>query len=280
MILDLINKDKSEIKYVIHQFPDGEKHFEFLENVSNSDIRIKCRIKSGDDLFVLLQILDIIYDWQLDNKVQLDLYYLMSMRMDRAMSKNRAFSLSIVIGIITLYKSSLELNVNVYEPHSEVVKGCFDLDDYQDILLPWLEQNPIPSNALVCFPDKGAKSRYARLFPNNQIIYGDKVRNEKGEIVKYALDYNGEIQNGFTEIYVIDDLCDGGGTFVKLAEELNTQLPGIKKTLCVTHMIQIDAILKLRNYYDQLVITNSFSDWDVTLNNDRFDHVKVIDIIS
>lgn len=74
-------------------------------------------------------------------------------------------------------------------------------------------------------------------------------------------------------IIVIDDLCDGGGTFVGISSLLSEKYPNIKKDIFVTHAIQQSGIDKLSSSYDQVYITNSYTDWEEKGN------VHVIDVL-
>lgn len=69
---------------------------------------------------------------------------------------------------------------------------------------------------LACYPDKGAFEKYTKIydFPH---VYGEKVRNQlTGAIESYSLIGNVEGKN----VLIIDDICDGGGTFILLAKDL------------------------------------------------------------
>lgn len=71
---------------------------------------------------------------------------------------------------------------------------------------------------------------------------------------------------------MVDDLCDGGGTFIGIAELLRKELNPKSLTLAVTHAIQKGGIEKVAKVYDKVVITNSYKDWQ---NEDLPDNVKV-----
>ena len=83
---------------------------------------------------------------------------------------------------------------------------------------------------LVCYPDKGARLRYSTLYPFDS-IYGEKVRNQlTGQITSYQV----EGHAAGKRILIIDDICDGGATFVLLAQEL-LRLGAVSVDLFVTH---------------------------------------------
>lgn len=114
-LLNLINLDKSEIKYNLTRFPDGEPQISFSDEFDRKDsVKVIYRITSAEELFILTQVGDIL-DRQ---EIEWDLFitYLMSMRMDRVMDFNRPFSLKIVCSILNTMNYRY---VTVLEPHSD-----------------------------------------------------------------------------------------------------------------------------------------------------------------
>ena len=74
---------------------------------------------------------------------------------------------------------------------------------------------------VVCYPDNGAKSKYTTIYNLlHPTIYGCKDRNPKtGSINNVSIDINNvDIKN--KNVMIIDDICDGGATFINLAKEL------------------------------------------------------------
>lgn len=69
---------------------------------------------------------------------------------------------------------------------------------------------------LVCYPDKGAVLKYSLLYPFPH-IWGEKQRDPlTGKILKYQL------CGGCAgkRVLIVDDICDGGMTFIFLAKDL------------------------------------------------------------
>lgn len=77
-------------------------------------------------------------------------------------------------------------------------------------------------------------------------------------------------------IRVLDDLCDGGGTFVGIAKELRKAAPNRKLSIYVTHMVNPKGILNLSENYNEVYFTNSYKDWQ---NETLPSNVKVIEIV-
>ena len=59
--LNLIDKNKSNIDYDIIKFNDGEYHIKFKTEVNRKDrVQVLTRISSMTDLFILMQVADIL----------------------------------------------------------------------------------------------------------------------------------------------------------------------------------------------------------------------------
>ena len=105
--------------------------------------------------------------------------------------------------------------------------------------------------------------------------FARKKRDESTGSVSGFKIANPEIFKEGEQIDVIDDLCDGGGTFCGIIKELRKLNPG-KVILQVTHAIQKQGIEKAASLYDEVYITNSYHDWD---KEDLPKNVHVTDII-
>ena len=120
-ILNLIRPEKSDVKYEVIQFPDGEPHIVLNGIDRKDDLTVVCRICNPTDLFILMQVGDILNRQGI--LFGLDIVYLMSMRMDRVISYDESFSLSIVTQVIN---DMFPQAVHVLEPHSHKVQDLVD----------------------------------------------------------------------------------------------------------------------------------------------------------
>ena len=87
------------------------------------------------------------------------------------------------------------------------------------------------------FPDKGAQERYGHLFGKTDfVVVGSKVRDQStGQITGMSID--GHIWSiNRRRCIIFDDICDGGMTFIKIAEILKECEPS-QIDLCVSHGI-------------------------------------------
>ena len=266
--LNLIHPEQGNITFGLFKFPDGETHIK-LEEINRKDsVNVICRITNAEDLFVLMQIGDILNRQAVE--FDLTIYYLMSMRMDRVMTFNESFSLKIVADVINNMKPS---HVYILEPHSERTMKMINNSKYLQI------PDPVRcyvdfDNVTLCYPDKGAFDRYS--FKDNlcDVICLNKKRNvETGEIIGLKIDVIPKTVKD--TILITDDLCDGGRTFVEASKLLRSQFPDKKIAIAVTHAVNKCGIEKLSENFDDVYITNSYYDWQ---NEYHLSNVHIVDL--
>lgn len=205
-ILNLAHPDEGNLKYVLTKFPDGEPHIKIISEINHKDeVEVYTRICNSDDLFVLLQVGDILKR----HEVTWDLHiaYLMSMRMDRIIDFNRPFSLKIIANLI----NSLSFTrISVLEPHSSVSEKFFydRLLSYYGKNCTWNKQLEFSyKHRCIVLPDDGAVERYG---PTDSHIIFKKTRDpETGKLTGFQIS---EIilSEDIEEFVFVDDLCDGG----------------------------------------------------------------------
>jgi ribose-phosphate pyrophosphokinase len=61
---------------------------------------------------------------------------------------------------------------------------------------------------------------------------------------------------------VVDDLCDGGGTFLGIAEAIRKIDENAKISISLIHMVNRKGIENLSKTFDNVFFTNSYKDWD------------------
>lgn len=239
------------VGYKVIRFPDGEVHLQLDELNRKEEVTVIMRIRNAEDLFLLMQLSDILHRQEVVVKY-LHIPYLMSMRCDRVFSFDRPFTLKIVSDVI----DELKCRPVIYEPHSN---RCLALMCAVSVEVSRNLAFGDKGLSTICFPDKGAQDRY-NLFNGGNNLVCEKVRDvDTGELKEFKV-VNPEVFNG-GEITVLDDLCDGGGTFIGLAPKLR-ELNPTKLRLVVTHAVQLNGIKRVAEVYDEVVITNTYEDWD------------------
>lgn len=168
--------------------------------------------------------------------------YLPYGRQDKEVSNDTTFALRALAHVI----NSLEFKyVSVLDPHSmvsaELIKRLWVYYPFEEVRAA----TKIVSADLLCYPDKGASSKYAKVYETLYLpqLYGEKVRDQKtGDITSYSVagDPSGK------RVLIVDDICDGGMTFKILAKDLISK--GAKSvSLFVTHGIFSKGLDTLRH---------------------------------
>jgi ribose-phosphate pyrophosphokinase len=119
----------------------------------------------------------------------------------------------------------------------------------------------IGNEALLISPDGGALKKIYKVsefLGGIEVVECSKSRDVKtGKLSGfkvYADDLEGK------DCLIVDDICDGGGTFIGLADELKKKNAG-KLYLAVSHGIFNKGFESL-TVFDKIFTTNSFKDFD------------------
>lgn len=109
-------------------------------------------------------------------------------------------------------------------------------------------------------PDKGArqKARSIQDVYNVPVVYGDKTRDvSTGKITSIHI-LPHEVDLVGKPVIIVDDICDGGGTFIPLAEDLKAQGVG-EVWLFVTHGIFAKGLNIFKDKIDKIACVNNVS---------------------
>lgn len=257
-ILNLANLEKSDIKYHISHFPDGEVQITLDEFSHKDEINIKCRITNTEDLFILMQVADILVRHGM--YFSISIYYLMGMRMDRVMDFNRPFTLKMIVNILDNLGA---FQINIFCSHSDTSINLFRKTDVCNILSDEWETGTfevIRHNPQILLPDAGAVKRYSTDFKVFKVLIGEKVRDLSNGLIQSIGIKNPEDIDG-RSILLIDDLCDGGNTFVGLANVIREIDPKAVINIVVNHMVNPKGIENLSKTFNHIWFSNSYRDW-------------------
>lgn len=203
-----------DLAFRTFNFPDQQPHF-VLETyeLDFRTVTIEAAIRSPQELMEVLLANDVLRQHGYE-QVNLDIRYLLGARMDRAISSMEPFTLQLVARLIN---GAGFTKVRVLDCHSEVgvrlIRNCTNVLPSK-IVRQVLDTLNLPA---VVVPDKGAVSRVESLLPGCPLYYAEKVRDQAtGALSGFKLKSSVVPEN----VLIIDDLCDGGGTFVGLAKVL------------------------------------------------------------
>jgi ribose-phosphate pyrophosphokinase len=270
----------ANIKTTVRQwnFPGGEVGVD-INNLSQVDgmnvtrVHVDARICNSDDVMALVMTTNALRREFPLAKFMLDMPYVPYARQDRVCNPGEALSIEAFADIINMLKYDI---VQIIDPHSAVtpavIKNCHvipQMDVFSDIKLSFRE-------VTIVAPDQGATKKceeFAKRVGAAGVITCSKTRNlADGKIIGMTVDGPEDMSN--LNLLVLDDICDGGRTFIELALLLETRNPKTLE-LAVTHGIFSKGVEVVANHYDHVYTTNSFRS---DLKCEFKDTLTVIDI--
>lgn len=275
-----------ELEYKAFVFSGGEvsvkldsTNFKFLFN--SSPVILVARIQSSEDFIGLAMIKDALRG--LNQEVsELILPYIPYARQDRVCDKGESFSLDV---FITLLGALNFAKITVLDPHSEVASALLNkiakvkIVNQLNIISnsKFNEHLCRQKNLVFCSPDAGANKKtsdLAKYIQHEGFIRADKLRDLTNGKIKETIVYADDL-SGKT-VVVADDICDFGGTFILLAQELKKK-KAEKIILYVTHGIFAGGFDKLfESGINEIWTTNSFKN----IEDPKVNVLKIEELLS
>jgi ribose-phosphate pyrophosphokinase len=268
-------------------YPAGEAHtkVEDRRDVEETEIAILTASAESihDDLFQLAMWADYISNYnehsvrQRVRKVAL-IPYFPGARADRG----APFGLAVYANFL----ANLMLDqIVVFDPHSPVL-STFTYPT-ATVLTPAevIQSAHLPHYDGVIAPDKGAVARASAVADvlGLPLYTAEKERNyQTGKLEGYTFNlpprHEGTVHDG-ARLLVVDDICDGGGTFILLADAVRDTGLDVTLDLYVSHPVfSGTAPSSLLDRYAQIFTTNSYvyNERKVnSLDRDRINHINV-----
>ena len=276
--LNLVNKeDRLSCKYEISTFPDGQQSLKIIEDGYNTfyslrnnkqGITINSRLNSFKDLELIICANQCLKEIGVE-KVRLYIPYCIGGRSDRKFEEGGINYIKTVIAPI-LNSQNFE-KVIIMDPHSDVLEACinnFESIDNHDLVLKALtnidNKNGAKDRIVLVSPDAGALKKVFKIQQNfgiKDIIIGSKNRDLKGNITHTSI--SGGVGDAENKTFVIvDDICDGGRTFIELAKVIRKDYSKDSKiVLVITHGIFSKGFDTVFEYVDEVYTTNSVNEF-------------------
>lgn len=238
----MLKLNGKEVKPTI--FPDKTSQVWKLENILDNNV-IELRFENESEFLHLAQLVTLLKK-KGRGTIELWMPYLPYARQDKFIHNNECFALRAFGNLL----NSLEFDrVSSFDAHSAVAERV--IKNFHSVSADALIKQLVKDYDTVCYPDLGAKSRYHVV--NKQFLIGDKVRDQStGRITSYKLNRE-PVED--EKVLVVDDLCDGGATFVLLGQEL--QKHHTQADLYVSHGIFSKGLDELKKYYNKIYTTDS-----------------------
>lgn len=242
-------------------------------------VNLTAFLKNGTDIMDLVMVTDAIRRLNPAAQIHLWMPYLPYARQDRVPRPGESLTIKPFCDIINLQNYA---TVSVLDVHSDV--GLALLDRVRHVSLSQVVAKAMTrrneantgawTNTVLVAPDAGAMKKtleLARKVGCPYVVCGFKDRDTAtGKITGTRVDINFEPRPGMNWL-VVDDICDGGYTFVELAKALREKLdpilgegdlatgkPAYDLELWVTHGLFTKGFEELKRYYTRIETTNSW----------------------
>lgn len=256
-----IHKNPVEIKFT--KFPAGETHVSFdtspLYPNEDLNVGITFLFTSNSEIFDLALLVDALRrNFYQKLNISLNLPYLPYGRQDRMCNTGEAFSLKVFGNLI----NSLGFDhVFTEDAHSDVAGAVIDrlVNIKQNICGSGAVYYNNPANTILVSPDAGANKKvfdFAKDHDYHTVVRADKVRNIFTGKIEETVVYSEHVGN--MNFLIVDDICDGGATFLGLAKELRKLTSG-NINLYVTHAIFSKGVDAFDGNIDNIYFKNNLS---------------------
>lgn len=144
-------------------------------------------------------------------------------RQDKNVENTSTFNLAVLADLINSLRCQKVTSVDVHNPNwtSWLIKN------FENVQVEAIHEHVARrrDSDIIVYPDVGAANRYPKTV-NAAVIICDKVRDQlTGNITGHCILSSGTppTKKGPLNFLIIDDLCDGGATFISVAKLINDQ---------------------------------------------------------
>ncbi|WP_025143096.1 ribose-phosphate diphosphokinase [Pedobacter jeongneungensis] len=248
------------IEYKSFLFAGGEPHIKISNNFDAAlPVTITHRINSFNDLGLICITVDALKRMGV-KEINLFIPYFPAARQDRVMIPGEPLSVKVYADIINAMALA---SVTVFDPHSEVtpalLDNCVTISNHEFIKQVIAK---IGTDVKLISPDGGALKKIYKVsefLGGAEVVECSKSRDVKtGKLSGFKV-YSDDLAGA--DCLIVDDICDGGGTFIGLAEALKAKNAG-KLYLAISHGIFSKGFDELGKYFEQIFTTDSIKEVD------------------
>ena len=275
--LNLITPLAGNLSCKISHFPDGQQDITLLSSFTLNSIlsnpvpiQIISRFNSFEDLELIICATKALRNLKI-KEIHLYIPYILGARSDRQFVTGGTSYLRDVIAPIL---NSLNFEeVICLDAHSDVASACINnlvVESNCNFAAKAIADIKSNSNQeiMVISPDAGALKKIYKVVDHIQfkgtVVVCSKHRDSDGKLSKTIVPLDTLEDHQFV---IIDDICDGGRTFINIAQEIRRLYDGLpwncKIYLIVTHGIFSAGFDELSKWVDKIYCTNSVKDIEV-----------------
>lgn len=293
--------DTMELKFLTSTFPGGEEYVRLTEDSikeirTAETVRLQLSSASNAAIMKMMVLADAIRRVNEFTKIVLETAYLPNGRQDRVCKPGESLSLEVFIRMVSLVCDKLvTIDVhNSYAVKNMCKKYSLDYDDItlnQDTTYPYVltlddkgdvvcnvsKFNLVPTSTgswdegliTYVFPDEGARLKYGKIIDGRRVsATKERIYDDSGKMIDLRHSFDNELAVTIlhsvpSKLVVLDDICDGGATFISIAKALVGVGVSQKPILCISHGIfskGVEGIKELLGVYDSIrLLKTSFN---------------------
>ena len=207
-------------------FSGGEVQVQIPANLENpwKHCTIEAKIHNSNDIMILLNLTNAARMLWGGCEIDLILPYVPYSRQDRVCAEGESLALKVFCDIINLQNYN---SVTIYDPHSDVtpalLNNCIVKEQWEFIDKIELLQ----SHVILVSPDTGSLKKIFKVAQKcgfKDVVRADKIRDVATGKITETVVYSEHV--GDKDFFIVDDICDGGMTFIQLAKELKKLTTG------------------------------------------------------
>ncbi|MCU0756499.1 MAG: hypothetical protein MUE46_15480 [Xanthomonadales bacterium] len=250
----------------VWRYPGGEVG---VRAITPAPERLLARIHHSEELLALLMYLGAVRG----QVKQLAIPYLPYARQDRVAVPGDPVAIEVLAELLVSSGVREYATIDAHSPASVAAFAKLGATLTDLPTAPWLDRYLTPLHTRpdqpVCFvvPDKGARPRTAAAAaalsrPDRpiELVYAEKQRDPaSGALTGFGIAADSPADLGADPlVVVVDDICDGGGTFMGVATALVERYGPIPLHLWTTHGIHSRGLEALARHYRTIGCTDSF----------------------
>lgn len=244
------NQDIERVAIEMFKFPGGESHVRVGKIEKDAEYYITHRLNTAESIMQLVLTINALRMGGVpSDKITAFVPYFPYARQDRVCNPGEPNSFKLMQEM--LYGAG---RIVTFDLHNPLVAG--DVENFSSNSFVDRVYSATNKPILVC-PDKGARERVreaAFYIGTDAIVNCDKVRDPlTGRLSSFKVDSE---DLGGQDCMIVDDICDGGGTFLGIAKSLKEKGAG-KLYLCVSHGIFSQGTEELLKYFEKIFTTDS-----------------------
>lgn len=247
------------LPFTAFRFSGGEPHLKIdpagLEH--GAPVCITVQARSTDEVLLVLLAADALRRLGVRH-VELFIPYFPGARQDRVMTPGEPLSARVYARLINAAGFD---RVTVFDPHSDVTPALIDrcqaVNNHR-FIGQIIENLSAAKDLTLVAPDAGSAKKIHHLVGAlhwDRVVQCDKTRDVHSGRLSDAQVFSSDLEGA--DCLIVDDICDGGGTFLALADALRAKNAG-RLFLAVSHGIFSKGVEVLSPYFEQVFTTNSF----------------------